>query len=143
LFIDEIQESPKAISLLRYFYEEIPELHIITQELISLNSISYKKPMFWVREKTQSSSEVDLVYSYGDKVIPIEIKSGSKGTLRSLHQFIEQTNHPYAVRIYAGKFNIESAKTPNGTNYLLMNMPYYLGTKIPEYIEYFVNNFTL
>jgi len=117
--------------------------HIITQELISLNSISYKKPMFWVREKNQSSSEVDLVYSYGDKVIPIEIKSGSKGTLKSLHQFIEQTNHPYAIRIYAGKFNIESAKTTNGTNYLLMNMPYYLGTKIPEYIEYFVNNFTL
>lgn len=29
LFIDEIQESPKAIQLLRYFYEEIPELHVI------------------------------------------------------------------------------------------------------------------
>jgi predicted AAA+ superfamily ATPase len=26
LFIDEIQESPKAIQLLRYFYEEIPAL---------------------------------------------------------------------------------------------------------------------
>src|SRR5690606_36434691 len=29
LFIDEIQENPKAIQLLRYFYEEIPELHVI------------------------------------------------------------------------------------------------------------------
>lgn len=29
LFLDEIQESPKAIQLLRYFYEEIPELHVI------------------------------------------------------------------------------------------------------------------
>ena len=29
LFIDEIQESPKAIQLLRYFFEEIPELHVI------------------------------------------------------------------------------------------------------------------
>jgi len=117
--------------------------HMITQELISINTISYKKPMFWVREKKQSSAEVDLVFSYGNKVIPIEIKSGSKGTLKSLHQFIEQTNHPYAVRIYAGVFKIENAKTPNGTNYLLMNMPYYLGTKIPEYIEYFVNNYKL
>jgi len=115
--------------------------HMITQELISLNTISYNKPMFWVREKKQSYAVVDLVYSYGDKVIPIEIKSGSKGTLKSLHQFIEQTNHPYAVRIYAGEFKIENAKTSNGTNYLLMNMPYYLGTKIPEYIEYFVNNY--
>ena len=30
LFIDEIQESPKAIQLLRYFYEEIPQLHVIS-----------------------------------------------------------------------------------------------------------------
>ena len=29
LFIDEIQESPKAIQLLRYFYEELPQLHVI------------------------------------------------------------------------------------------------------------------
>ncbi len=49
--------------------------HLITQELISLNTISSKKPHFWVREKKQSSSEVDLVIQYFDKVIPIEIKS--------------------------------------------------------------------
>ncbi len=29
LFIDEIQEAPKAILALRYFYELIPELHVI------------------------------------------------------------------------------------------------------------------
>lgn len=29
LLIDEIQEVPKAIQLLRYFYEESPDLHII------------------------------------------------------------------------------------------------------------------
>ncbi len=29
LFFDEVQECPKAIMALRYFYEEIPELHLI------------------------------------------------------------------------------------------------------------------
>ena len=29
LFIDEIQNEPKAVGLLRYFYEEMPWLHII------------------------------------------------------------------------------------------------------------------
>jgi len=29
LFIDEIQEEPQAITALRYFYEEMPELHVI------------------------------------------------------------------------------------------------------------------
>lgn len=112
--------------------------HLITQELMSLNTISNHKPHFWVREKTQASSEVYLVYQYRQYIIPIEIKSGKQGTLRSLHQFVEKTNHPYAVRLYSGIFKIERAKTQGGKNYLLMNMPYYLGTKIPEYINYFV-----
>jgi hypothetical protein len=29
LFLDEIQEAPRAILALRYFYEELPELHIV------------------------------------------------------------------------------------------------------------------
>lgn len=29
LFIDEIQNSPQAVALLRYFYEEMPELYVI------------------------------------------------------------------------------------------------------------------
>lgn len=114
--------------------------HIITQELISLNSEFTKDTHFWVREKTQSSSEVDLVYTYDGKIIPIEIKSGATGSLKSLHQFIDRASHNYAVRIYGGKFIIENSITPSGKPYVLMNMPYYLGVKIPEYIAYFIDN---
>ena len=117
--------------------------HTITQELISIQSDTSKLPSFWVREKKQASSEVDLVYAMNGKVIPIEIKSGSTGSLKSLHQFIERTNHPYAVRIYAGEFSIQETKTPNGTPYLLMNLPYYLGTLIPQYLAYFMKNYHL
>ncbi len=74
------------------------------------------------------------------KVIPIEIKSGATGSLKSLHQFIDRASHNYAVRIYGGKFIIENAITPSGKPYILMNMPYYLGVKIPEYIAYFIDN---
>lgn len=112
--------------------------HLITQELISLNNSKATKPCFWVREKRQSQSELDLVYHYENKLIPIEIKSGKAGTLRSLHQYIEQTNHNYAVRIYGGKFSIEKHKTINGKEFHLMNLPYYLGTQIPNYIKYLV-----
>lgn len=117
--------------------------HIITQELISIQSKKPELPNFWVREKRQSSSEVDLVYTIDNKVIPIEIKSGSTGSLKSLHQFIERANHSYAVRIYAGEFIIQKAKTPNGIPYILMNLPYYLGTLIPQYLRYFIKNHAL
>lgn len=115
--------------------------HLITQELLSLNTMNYKKPNFWIRDKKQSSSEIDLVITYNNKVIPVEIKSGKTGTLRSLHQFIDRSNHPYAVRMYAGEFSIDKAITPNGSRYLLMNLPYYLGTKLRDYIEFFVQNY--
>jgi predicted AAA+ superfamily ATPase len=115
--------------------------HLITQELISLNTRDDKKPNFWIREKKQSSAEVDLVFTYRDMIIPIEIKSGKDGSLKSLHQFIEHSSHPFAIRMYAGEFNVLETKTPAGTPYFLMNLPYYLGTKIPEYVSYFIENF--
>jgi len=115
--------------------------HVITQQLISLNTLNDRNPHFWIREKKQSSAEVDLVYTYKEKVIPIEIKSGKEGTLRSLHQFVDRSNHRYAVRMYAGEFSITETKTPGGTPYLLLNLPYFLGTKIAEYIQFFVTNY--
>ena len=138
-----IQAEMLSITDLSNSYKGAIIPHLIMQELISLNTINDKKPHFWVREKKQSTSEVDMVFIFGNLVIPIEIKSGSEGTLKSLHQFIEHSNHPYAVRMCAGKFEIVKTKTPGGKPYLLMNMPYYLGTKIPEYLAYFIENYKM
>ena len=112
--------------------------HIINQEVLSLNTTDYKKTYFWVRDKTQSSAEVDLLIAHGKFLIPIEIKSGKTGSLKSLHQFVNQAPHQFAVRMYGGKFNIEETVTPEGKPYLLMNLPYYLGTYLKQYINYFI-----
>ena len=136
-----IQAEMLAFTDLSNSYKGAVIPHLITQELISMNTLNDNKPHFWIREKKQSSSEVDLVYTHQNKVIPIEVKSGKEGTLRSLHQFIDHTNHPYAVRMYAGEFNVTETKTPGGTPYLLLNLPYFLGTKIPDYIQFFVTNY--
>jgi len=133
-----IQLEMLAMSDLNRAYKGAIIPHLVTQELISLQSISTHKPNFWVREKSQSNAEVDLLYSYQNFVIPIEIKSGSTGSLKSLHQFIDAADHPYAVRMYGGTFNVEKAVTPERKPYLLMNLPYYAGTCLPQYIEWFV-----
>jgi len=138
-----IQPEMLSYSDLTNSYKGAIVPHLITQELISLNKTNDKKPNFWIREKKQSSAEVDLVFTWRDMVIPIEIKSGSEGTLKSLHQFIETTNHPYAIRMYAGEFRVLKTKTPGGKSYLLMNIPYYLGTRLPEYVNYFIENFKI
>ena len=132
IFLDDLSNAYKGAI--------VPQ--IISQELMSIQSQRVKPLNFWVRDKKQASSEVDLVQQVGDKIIPIEIKSGATGSLKSLHQFVDRSSHPYAVRIYAGKFEVIETKTPAGTPYLLMNLPYYLGTKIPEYLDYFVENYS-
>ncbi len=43
IFIDEIQESPKAISRLRYFYEQLPELHVIAAGSLLENIVDVKE----------------------------------------------------------------------------------------------------
>jgi len=48
LFIDEIQIAPKAIVTLRYFYEQMPDIHIITAGSLldfTLNQTQYSMPV--------------------------------------------------------------------------------------------------
>lgn len=134
-----IQAQMLAMNDLNSAYKGAVIPHLVTQELISLYSISAHTPHFWVREKAQSSAEVDLLYAHQGIVIPIEIKSGSTGSLKSLHQFIDASDHPFAIRMYAGNFNIEHAITPAKKPYLLMNLPYCLGTLLPSYVEWFIS----
>jgi hypothetical protein len=125
------------------FYKGKIIQHLITQELQARFDVPSYKPNFWVREKANSNAEVDLVYQHRKYLIPIEIKSGDQGKLRSLHQFVDQSNHPYAVRLLANGLSVENAITPGGKPYMLMNLPYYLGNKIPEYISWFIENHKL
>ena len=115
--------------------------HLVIQEVMAQFKSPSFKPMFWVREKAGSSAEVDLVLQAGQYIIPIEVKSGKKGRLRSLHQFIERSNHPYAVRLLSNHFSVESAVTPAGVPYTLMNLPYYLASKLPQYLKWFLEHY--
>jgi len=114
--------------------------HLVTQQIQAQNPSPLFKPAFWVREKANSNAEVDLVYQYEKYLIPVEIKSGGHGTLRSLHQFVERSAHRYAVRLLANYTLVEKVTTPGETPYLLLNMPYYAATKISQYIRWFVEN---
>jgi len=136
-----IQAEMLAMEDLNNAYKGAIIPHLVAQELMSLNTLKSVKPIFWVREKNQSSAEVDLVVQFNKILIPVEIKSGKEGKLKSLHQFVEASPHPYAVRMYAGKFSIEEHSTKSGKKYFLMNVPYYLSTKLNEYLGYFVSNF--
>jgi hypothetical protein len=120
---------------LHSFYKGLIAEHVARQELIAQNAEDNKKILFWVREKKQSNAEIDILLPYKSYAIPVEVKSGKTGALRSLHQFVNDSPHPYAVRLYEGGFEIAAAKTPEGKPYKLLSLPYFLAGKIHDHLE--------
>lgn len=103
------------------------------------NSIM-NKLQFWVREKKQSSAEIDYLYQYNGKLIPIEVKSGSIGKLRSLHQFMDVAPHHLAVRVWQGSYLVEKVITIAGTEFTLLNLPFYLVHRIERELDKISDN---
>lgn len=101
---------------------------ITAQELLALDSRVSVKRNYWRRNKAGSDAEVDFVYSYNGRLIPIEVKSGHNAHLRSLHQYMEMTPHNLAIRVWSQPFSVDKVSTPQGKEFQLINLPfYYLG----------------
>lgn len=90
------------------------------------------KLFYWQREEPGSNAEIDYIIQHGTEIIPLEIKAGSTGTLKSLHIFMGLKNLTKAVRVNTGlpsKTKIEM-KDPLGTQktvqYDLLSIPFYL-----------------
>ena len=112
--------------------------HLIGQELLAFQYDALSALHFWVREKKESTAEVDYLFQHDGLIIPIEVKSGKEGTLKSLHSYMDIAPHDMAIRFYAGALKISDAITQNGKQYKLLNLPYYLGSQIERYIAWFI-----
>lgn len=114
--------------------------HMIGQELLSIQNLALSALQFWVREKKTSNAEVDYIFPFEGKLIPVEVKSGKEGTLKSLHLYMEEAPHMFAVRFYSGELCVTKAQTPLGKTYKLLNLPYYLGTQLEKNLNWFINS---
>lgn len=91
----------------------------------------YMKPelYYWNREKPQSNAEVDFLIQQGNTLLPIEVKSGKTGTLKSLHVFMETKQRSLALRFSTNKPVVETVKSPlpkSDYRYTLVTLPLYL-----------------
>ena len=125
---------------LHAFYKGILAEHIVGQELIAIETNTRKKQCFWVRGKSQSQAEIDFLVQYKGYVIPVEVKSGKTGRLRSLHQFMDRCPHLYAVRMYAGPLEIQRVNSPSGKGFYLLNLPYFLASSVHKYLGWMIEN---
>lgn len=110
--------------------------HLVGQEILSFQSFPLDSLKYWVRQKNSSSAEVDFVFAHKGKLVPIEVKSGSIGKIKSLQIFMEDSPLNYAIRFFAGELALNKVKTQNGKEFYLLDLPYYLASKVEQYIDW-------
>lgn len=78
----------------------------VGQELLAYSTPDQKSDLFyWQREERASNAELDYLIRKNDIIVPIEVKSGAAGHLKSLRFFLdEREKSPYGVRFSISNF---------------------------------------
>lgn len=113
---------------------------IVGQQLRSLGPLSGDGPelYYWQREGGRPG-EVDYLVQIDGRIVPVELKSGAAGSMKSLHQFMYEKKLGFAVRFDQNppsQFDL-SLKTTQGdkVQYRLRSLPRYLSGAGPEYFS--------
>ncbi len=77
---------------LSHVYQGALAEQFVGQEMYAAGGSENRKMYYWARDKKSSSAEIDYLYIKNGNLFPIEVKSGPKGKLKSLHIFLEE--HP-------------------------------------------------
>ncbi|MFI5333772.1 MAG: ATP-binding protein [Chlamydiales bacterium] len=128
LDIGMLQTALKVDPLL-FFREDLTLIHsgALAEQFVGQELIAYSNPYdrtqlhFWEREKKDSSAEVDYVLPLGSHIIPVEVKAGPAGKLRSIHVFLKEKKSPFGIRI--------CSSTPKKSSPIL-TLPFYLVSQV-------------
>jgi predicted AAA+ superfamily ATPase len=72
----------------------------VAQELVAYGDARENATLFyWHREARSSNAEVDQVIACNGRVVPVEVKSGEGGSMRSLHSFMSEKSSAMGCRI--------------------------------------------
>lgn len=113
---------------------DLMEIHrgALAEQFVGQELIAYadfyreEKLFFWEREKLSSSAEVDYVITVGQHIIPIEVKAGMQGHLKSLIQFMKEKKSPLGIRI---------SQQPLSYKDNILSVPFYMIEQIPRLVK--------
>jgi uncharacterized protein len=91
----------KQVNLLAMYRGKLAE-QFVAQELLAWHS---SELFYWARDARGSNAEVDYLAVREGKIYPVEVKSGTGGSLRSLHLMLDKYPHcPRGLVLYSGPY---------------------------------------
>jgi hypothetical protein len=116
---------------------------IVGQELRSLGpSFEDHSLFYWHREAKNANAEVDYVWAHKDQVVPIEVRAGTPGSLKSIHVFLAEKGRNIAVRLNMDRPSVGTFKTALGggdrgqdLTYTLLSLPLYLTDQLDRLLH--------
>ena len=76
----------------------IAELYVGLELLKSSSCYEQQDLWYWHREALNSNAEVDYIIQRQQEIIPVEVKSGKKGSMQSLFLFLKEKKSPFGIR---------------------------------------------
>lgn len=107
----------------------------VGQQLVSPADCQPTDLWFWVRDQPGSEAEVDYLLPQGRHLVPVEVKAGAAGALKSLHHFLWKTGRQIGLRLHAGNLSDERhvIRMPTGElHHRLVSIPLYLAAALRE-----------
>jgi hypothetical protein len=84
---------------------ELAEL-FVGLELIKYQSVYDKAEIYyWHREAKNSNAEIDYLIACNNTILPVEVKSGTKGTMQSMYMFLEEKKIDKGIRLSLDNFS--------------------------------------
>ena len=112
---------------------------VVGQHLRCL-SHAYEDPGLFYWQRTEGrQAEIDYVIQHGSHIIPVEVKAGKAGSMKSLHAFMQSKQLSCAVRLDINPPSSQTVDvmttTGQSVNYRLLSLPLYMVESIPAALK--------
>jgi predicted AAA+ superfamily ATPase len=77
----------------------IAELFAGLELVKSASPFRQQELFYWQREALNSNAEIDYLIQVKEKIVPVEVKSGTKGSMQSLFLFLGEKKRPFGFRL--------------------------------------------
>lgn len=98
---------------------------------------------YWQRNKPGSNAELDYLIQHHSKVIPVEVKAGTKGSMQSLALFMQLKKLTVAIRLSSNTPSkmLVNTKLSSGENsqYQLLSLPIYMIGQLKRLLSEYLN----